>query len=155
MHGTRIGTLHLSVDDVTACLRELGDADHATPWTQPTFAYLRELHERAGVVVSLFAFLEDGAWRLEDVPTRHRAAFEGASSWLRFGFHGLDAATAYGAGGAPVADARDHYDRFVAAVRGFAGPRGDRPAAARPPLPGPARGGARLARRRRRGWWGS
>ena len=121
-HGARHGALHLSVDDVTACLRELVEGDHAAPWTQSTFAYLRELHERAGVVVSLFAFLEDGAWRLEDVPTRHRVAFEGSSSWLRFGFHGLDAATAYGAGGAPVADARDHYGRFVAAVRGFAGP---------------------------------
>ena len=116
------GSLHLSVDDVAACLRDLGDGDHATPWTQPTFGYLRDLHERAGVVVSLYAFLEDGAWALEDVPVRHQAAVASAAGWLRFGFHGLDAATAYGAGGASVAAARAHYGRFVAATRRFAGP---------------------------------
>ncbi len=115
------GPLHLSVDDVAACLRDLGDGDHATPWTQPTFAYLRDLHERAGAVVSLYAFLEDAEWSLEDVPTRHRAAFAAASGWLRFGFHGQGAATAYGADGASVAEARAHYARFVAAVRRFAG----------------------------------
>jgi hypothetical protein len=116
------GSLHLSVDDVAACLRDLSDGDHAVPWTQPTFAYLRALHERAGVVVSLYAFLEDGAWALEDLPTHHRAAFEEASGWLRFGFHGQGAATQYGAGGASEADARAHYARFVAAARRFAGP---------------------------------
>ncbi|MDF1522882.1 MAG: hypothetical protein P1P87_08690 [Trueperaceae bacterium] len=115
------GPLHLSVDDVAACLRDLGEGEHVTPWTQPAFAYLRALHERAGVVVSLYAFLEDGTWTLEDVPPRHRAAFTAASGWLRFGFHGLDAATHYGAGGAPLVDARAHYARFVAATRRFAG----------------------------------
>ena len=116
------GSLHLSVDDVAACLRDLGDGDHATPWTQPTFAYLRDLHARAGVVVSLYAFLEDVAWTLEDVPVHHQPAFASAAGWLRFGFHGLDAATAYGAGGASVSAARAHYDRFVKATRRFAGP---------------------------------
>lgn len=113
--------LHLSVDDVVACLRELGEGDHATPWTQPTFAFLRDLHARAGLVVSLYPFLRDGGWALEDVPARHRGAFAEASGWLRFGFHAFDAGTAYGAGGASAAAARDHYARFVAAVRGFAG----------------------------------
>ena len=115
------GSVHLSVDDVAACLRDLGDGGHATPWTQPTFAYLRDLHVRAGVVVSLYPFLVDGEWAIEDVPARHRAAFGGAADWLRFGFHGLDADTHYGAGGAPESDAREHYARFVAAVRRFAG----------------------------------
>jgi len=120
--GAMHGSLHLSVDDVAACLRDLGDGGHATPWTQPTFAYLRDLHERAGLVVSLYAFLEDGAWALEDVPVRHQSAFASAAGWLRFGFHGRDAATHYGAGGASAADARADYARFVAAVGRFAGP---------------------------------
>lgn len=116
------GPLHFSVDDVAACLRDLGERDYPTPWTQPTFAYLRERHERTGLVVSLYPFLEEGAWALEEVPTRHRAAFEAAAGWLRFGFHGRDAATAYGAGGAPTSAARADYARFVDEVRRFAGP---------------------------------
>lgn len=114
--------LHLSVDDVAACLRDLGDGRHATPWTQPTFAYLRDLHARAGVVVSLYPFLRSDGWALEDVPARHRSAFAAASGWLRFGFHALDAATAYGLDGVSAAAARDHYARFAAAVLRFAGP---------------------------------
>ncbi len=107
---------------MTACLRELGREAHATPWTQPTFASLQALHERAGVVVSLYAFLEDAGWRLEDVPTRHRASFAASAAWLRFGFHGLHAGVHYGADGLPATDAGEHYARFVEAATGFAGP---------------------------------
>lgn len=113
--------LHLSIDDVTACLRELSQRPRQLPWEQPTFAYLRDLHERAGIVVSLFVFERAGAWRLSQVPGRHRAEFEAAASWLRFGFHGRDDTSDYGSGGVPEARAGADYRRFASEVRRFAG----------------------------------
>lgn len=113
--------LHLSVDDVTTCLWELSVRPYEVPWRQPTFAYLRDLHEHAGVVVSLFVFERAGAWRLAQVPDRHRAAFETAGAWLRFGFHGRDGGSDYGSGGVPAARAGADYRRFASEVRRFAG----------------------------------
>ena len=113
--------LHLSVDDVTACLRELSARPYEAPWQQPTFGYLRTLHERAGVVVSLFVFERAGSWRLAQVPDRYRAAFETAAAWLRFGFHGRDEASDYGVGGVSPARAGADYRRFAREVRRFAG----------------------------------
>ena len=113
--------LHLSIDDVTACLRELAQRPHQLPWEQSTFAYLRDLHERAGIVVSLFVFERAGAWRLSQVPGHHRAEFESAATWLRFGFHGREDSSDYGSGGVPAARAGADYRRFASEVRRFAG----------------------------------
>lgn len=113
--------LHLSVDDVTTCLRELSVNPYEAPWQQPTFGYLRTLHERAGVVVSLFVFERAGSWRLAQVPDRYRAAFETAAAWLRFGFHGRDEASDYGVGGVSPARAGADYRRFAREVSRFAG----------------------------------
>ncbi len=113
--------LHLSVDDVTTCLRELSEGSFSDPWQQPTLAYLHDLNRRAGLVVSLFVFERAGSWRLAHVPARHRAAFEAAAPWLRFGFHGRDAVSDYGAGGVSPAQAGAEYRRFSREVRRFAG----------------------------------
>ena len=113
--------LHLSVDDVVDCLRDLAEGSYPSPWAQPMLGELRRLHEETGAVVSLFAFVRAGAWHLGRVPDRHRDAFAAAAPWLRFGFPGLDEATDYGVGGVPVASARAHHRRFVAEVDRFAG----------------------------------
>jgi hypothetical protein len=113
--------LHLSVDDVVTCLRDLAEGAYASPWAQPVLSNLRRLHEETGAVVSLYVFVRAEGWHLGRVPDRHRGAFAAAAPWLRFGFHGLDEATDYGAGGVPVASARAHHRRFVAEVVRFAG----------------------------------
>lgn len=113
--------LHLSVDDVSACLAALGAGAYDTPWGEPTFAALRALHERHGAVVSLYAFERAGSWRLADVPSRYRAHFAEAASWLRFGFHACDRDSDYGSAGVSVARAAADYRRFADEVRRFAG----------------------------------
>jgi hypothetical protein len=113
--------LHLSVDDVVDCLRDLAEGSYASPWAQPVLGELRRLHEETGAVVSLYAFVRAEGWQLGRVPDRHQDAFAAAAPWLRFGFHGLDEATDYGVGGVPVASARAHHRRFVAEVGRFAG----------------------------------
>lgn len=113
--------LHLSVDDVSACLADLGGEAYGSPWGEPTLAALRALHERHGVVVSLYVFERSGSWRLSDVPSRYRAHFAEAASWLRFGFHARDRDSHYGSAGVSVARAAADYRRFAHQVRRFAG----------------------------------
>lgn len=113
--------LHLSVDDVVDCLRDLAEGSYPDPWAQPTLANLHRLHVETGAVVSLYAFVRAEGWHLGRMPDRHQDAFAAAAPWLRFGFHGLDQDVDYGAGGVPVASARAHHRRFVAEVARFAG----------------------------------
>lgn len=113
--------LHLSVDDVIDDLTPLfGRAALEDPWRQPTFALLRTLHERYGVVFSLYLFRTNGVWNLDGVDGRHRDAFASASSWLRFGFHGEDAHTSYGRG-SPPERAGDQYAAVARAIVAMAG----------------------------------
>jgi hypothetical protein len=113
--------LHLSVDDVAVCLRDLTERPSPDPWRHPTFASLRALHEGAGVVVSLYLFERADGWRLGQMPADYRAAFAAAAGWLRFAFHGRDAGRDYGSGGVSLADAAEDYRRVVREVRRFAG----------------------------------
>ena len=112
--------LHLSVDDVAVCLRDLTERP-SDPWGHPTFGYLRALHERAGVVVSLYLFERADGWRLGRMPARYRAAFASAAGWLRFAFHARDAGRDYGTGGVSVAAAAEDYRRVVREIGRFAG----------------------------------
>jgi hypothetical protein len=111
-----VATLHVSVDDVATCLHDLAHGDHGDAWSQPTLGALHDLHARTGAVISLYAFLRDGASELAHLPDRHREALAAAAAWLRIGFHGLDEDTTYGPDGAATHVARAHYDDFRDAV---------------------------------------
>lgn len=117
--------LHFSVDDVFGCLHDAFTGAYASPFAQPTFAYLRHLHERYGLCVSLYCFAEDAAvtgWRLAHADERFAAEFAAAASWLRFGFHALNAGTRYSAGVTSAEAARAHHDEVAAAIVRFATP---------------------------------
>ncbi len=117
--------LHFSVDDVFGCLHDAFTGAYASPFAQPTFAYLRDLHERYGLCVSLYCFAEDAAvtgWRLAHADERFAAEFAAAASWLRFGFHALNAGTRYSAGATSAEAARAHHDEVTAATARFATP---------------------------------
>lgn len=114
--------LHLSVDDVLDVLLRAAEDGNADPFRQPELAFLRALHRRTGAVFGLYLFAETDAGRIEDVPDRFAPAFARSAAWLRFGFHGRDAATSYGIGGVTAASARLDHDRIRAQARRFAGP---------------------------------
>jgi hypothetical protein len=108
--------LHFSVDDVAVALREAAAARDL--WAVPTFAYLRDLHERCGVVVSLYPFLRDGLLALGG---RHHDELTRATPWLKWGFHGCDADARYGRGGVSVAVGVAHQRAFATALAVVAG----------------------------------
>ncbi len=115
--------LHFSVDDVFGCVEDLFAGGHASPWEQPTFAYLRRLHEEYGLVTSLYLFggSATSRWELANADERFVGAFAAASSWLRFGFHAADDATRYSQGAVSPAAAARHYRTVVTAISRFAG----------------------------------
>lgn len=115
--------LHFSVDDVFGCVEDLFTGGYASPWQQPTFAYLRRLHEAYGLVTSLYLFAgtATSSWELADADERHRRAFAAASTWLRFGFHAADDATRYSPDAVSPTVAARHYRTIVASIARFAG----------------------------------
>ena len=133
--------LHFSVDDVFGCLRDAFTGGYASPFAQLTFAYLRDLHERYGLCVSLYCFAEDAArrgpaggsergssgssaagWRLAHADERFATEFAAAAPWLRFGFHALNAGMRYSAGATSAEVARAHHDEVTDAITRFATP---------------------------------
>lgn len=114
--------LHLSVDDVLDALLRVAAEGRDDPFGAPELAFLRSLHARSGATFDLYLFAESEAGRIDEVPDRFAPAFARTASWLRFGFHGRNAATAYGPGGASAAEARADHDRIRAQARRFAGP---------------------------------
>jgi hypothetical protein len=64
-------------------------------FSNETFAWLKSLHEKFGAVISLFVFFEDGNFNLAHCTDSFKKEFEENSSWLRFGFHSLNAKKSY------------------------------------------------------------
>ncbi len=106
-----------------ALLRAAADGGR-DPFRAPELAFLRALHARTGATCDLYLFAESGAGRIEEVPDRFAPALAREASWLRFGFHGRNAAASYGAGGVSAEEARRDHDRVRAQARRFAGPEG-------------------------------
>lgn len=115
--------VHTSVDDVITPLRNLFEGGLASVWHEPTFAYLHELHERYGLVFSLYVFYQgtDTGWCLDRADERYRDEFAQVSPWLRFGFHALDQGFRYGEGSSGEREAKRHFGLVTAALTRMAG----------------------------------
>lgn len=79
--------IHFSVDDTFDSLIRLADDASLHLFEEPTFAFLRHLHERYGARVTLYVFLERHGRSLHEIPARCMDAFQQAT-WLRLAFHG-------------------------------------------------------------------
>ena len=87
---------HLSIDDTIQCFRYIKENNVNSIFEEPTFAWLRKLHESYGVVTTCFVFYEDKGFSLADMPDSNwKAEFEVNSDWLRFAFHTRNKNTTY------------------------------------------------------------
>ena len=50
---------HLSFDDTIMCLKDISENDYESIFDNPTFSWLRELHQTYGVVISCYCFFEE------------------------------------------------------------------------------------------------
>ena len=85
---------HVSIDDVEVfgdLIRHRNDYDSL--FQHPFFGYLKELHRKYGIAVTLYTYEYPGndSLRLEDMPLKFKNDFKEASDWLRIGYHSRSA----------------------------------------------------------------
>lgn len=86
---------HLSIDDTIECFKNISENKYDSIFDDELFSWLKGLHERYGVVVSLYCYYENDNYGLFNVSDSYRQDFEQNSNWLRFGFHTRNANTTY------------------------------------------------------------
>lgn len=91
------GYLHFSVDDSNSIFEDLTNNRwrYKSIFDQPFLGFMKQLHDRYGIVVSFYAFyswdVAEGHFTLADATDRFAQEFSENADWLRFGFHAIDA----------------------------------------------------------------
>jgi len=78
--------VHLSLDDFYTAFIDLNKNNYSTIFEQPTFHYLRSIHNTTGAKFTLYTFPKTKNWNLYDIPSQHLNELARAS-WIKIGFH--------------------------------------------------------------------
>ena len=78
--------VHLSLDDFSEALVSLSETKTASVYGQPTFHWLKSMHEATGAKFTLYTYARTKKWIIGDVPT---GVWEelAADGWIKVGFH--------------------------------------------------------------------
>lgn len=77
-------SIHISFDDVVACLTNLKNNTYTSLFDEPFLGWLKGLHERYGAKFSLYVY---DLTIFAAVPTTYKQEFFDARHWLKFGLH--------------------------------------------------------------------
>ena len=127
--------MHISFDDVCACLWELIRQNFSSVFEQSFFRDLKEFHETTGAVFTLNCFNTCSAlpdYEIGKLPDCFAGELSSCAGWLRFAFHAENDRANYGDGGPGrsllgqvLGDCAEElersYERFRSAVLKFAG----------------------------------
>lgn len=85
--------IHFSIDDVIAIFQDITKYQdkYETIFENDILKYLKELHEKYGMKVTLYCFYDFAGFNLSECTDKFRDEFEENSDWLKFGFHAYDA----------------------------------------------------------------
>lgn len=79
---------HFSIDDSVLWSDLIANKDvYTSAFDNPILGELKRLHDIYGACFSLYVFMENGDYLLENVPNKFRGDFANNKHWLRFGFH--------------------------------------------------------------------
>lgn len=90
--------MHISFDDVYACLKDITDNGYNSIFENSFFADLKKLHDEYGAVFTLNCFntySKDSGYDISNLPERYSAEFKANSDWLKFAFHAENDKTQY------------------------------------------------------------
>ncbi|MBQ8540518.1 MAG: hypothetical protein IJ435_03480 [Clostridia bacterium] len=116
--------MHISFDDVYACLDDISDNPYNSIFENSFFAGLKKLHDDYGAVFTLNCFntsTKNSSYDISNLPDTYRDEFASCSDWLRFAFHAECDTTAYGSTSfsnnlaTPVESALS-YNKFTSAI---------------------------------------
>lgn len=77
-------SIHISFDDVVACITNLVNNTYESLFDEPFFGWLKGLHEAYGAKFSLYIY---DLTKLAAVPTTYKQEFFDARHWLKLGLH--------------------------------------------------------------------
>ena len=87
--------IHISFDDVVACISNLSTNSYSSLFDEPFFGWLKELHTAYGAKFSLYIY--DLA-KLAAMPSTYSDEFFEARHWLKFGLHAKSSGYNYASG---------------------------------------------------------
>ncbi|MGM9936027.1 MAG: family 78 glycoside hydrolase catalytic domain, partial [Candidatus Ornithomonoglobus sp.] len=90
--------MHISFDDVYACLKDITDNEYGSVFENSFLADLKSLHDSFGAVFTLNCFNKyssDSSYSISDLPDRYSQELAANSDWLKFAFHAEDDKTQY------------------------------------------------------------
>lgn len=89
--------MHISIDDTISMLRELTESNYTSIFENPRLSFYKLMHDKYGSCFSFYLFYQNSAntYNISQMPTKYKAEFIANSSWLKFGFHGIDAVIDY------------------------------------------------------------
>ncbi|MBQ6795659.1 MAG: hypothetical protein IJO83_05895 [Clostridia bacterium] len=116
--------MHISFDDVYACLYDITVNQYSSVFENTFFAELRKLHGDYGAVFTLNCFntsTKNSKYDISNLPDRYSDELAGCADWLRFAFHAESDTTAYGTTSftnniATPAQSAASYKKFTSAI---------------------------------------
>ncbi len=91
--------IHFSFDDIRQCLHDISQLDeenkpvYASVFDHPLFGWMKAMHEKYGVVFSLYTFNYFSTvpeYDISKLPDWYAGELKVSSGWLKFGFHAKD-----------------------------------------------------------------
>ena len=117
--------MHMSCDDFLFPFQDLteNEANYASLFDSPVFAFLKQMHDRYGMTFSGYCFFEhaDGSFQLTQTPAKFADDFRASSSWLKFAFHSRNSRKNYAQ--ASYAEAKADYELVTAELLRITGCR--------------------------------
>lgn len=101
-------SIHLSIDDVESCLKNLENNEYNSLFDEPYFAMLKDLHEKYNACFSLYVYTESFN---AITKTSYREDFIKNSNWLKIGYHSTNASTNFA--NDTYITAKQKYNTFV------------------------------------------
>lgn len=78
--------VHLSLDDFSEALASLSETKTASVYDQPTFHWLKSMHEATGAKFTLYTYARAKTWKIGDVPPGVWKELA-ANGWVKVGLH--------------------------------------------------------------------
>lgn len=105
--------LHISVDDVEICIKNIKNNNYKSIYDEPFFKQLKEL--KKNITISLYCYSEI----FKDMPTKYRNELKDTAHWLKFGLHSFSSNKDYS--NYNYQEAKNEYEKFCEEVIKFTG----------------------------------
>lgn len=78
--------VHLSIDDFYTSFIDLKNEKYGSIYDQPTFHYLKSIHDVTNAKFTLYTFSKAEKWSISEIPTKYINELN-QSNWIKIGYH--------------------------------------------------------------------